>query len=301
MRASAFPDCPICGSRNWTPAYRGPVRDGAFGSVVEGATVARCGGCEVERLDEHICPDDSFYESESYRRKLQQSLDTPSHFAAHDHLQIFALNQLWPMSLRGRTIADIGCAGGSFLDHVSGLAERLIAIEPCSVYHPDLHRRGYEVFAYARDAWDRRRHQVDIAVSLQVIEHVRDPRGFLEDIRPLVRDDGLVLISTPNRRDILMDLLPEEFRAFFYRVVHRWYFDEASLGACAERAGFKVDAVRHVHRYGLSNALAWLRDRRPTGHARIEGIDPQADRSWQAYLDVAGRSDCLFMTLRPNS
>lgn len=294
-----FEACEICHGDDWTERYAGPVRDGPFGSSLEGGVVARCGGCGAERLSEKFCTPEAYYERDAYRRKLQQDLSTDAYFADHDHLQIHTLNTLWPRPLHGATIADIGCAGGSFLDHVAGLARRVIAIEPSAIYHESLADRGFEVFPYARDAAAACARSVDLAVSLQVIEHTVNPRVFLEEIRPLIGRGGSLLISTPNRNDILMELLPREFPAFFYRAVHRWYFDAGSLAECARRAGYSVAEIRHVHRYGLSNALAWLRDCRPTGMARLAGIEPLADGLWRDYLEATGRSDCLYMLLQP--
>ena len=98
-----------------------------------------------------------------------------------------------------------------------------------------------------------------------------------------------------------MQLLPDDFPAFFYRVVHRWYFDADSLAECARLAGFDVARTDHVHRYGMSNALAWLRDRQPRGHERLNAIDATADLLWRAQLERSGQSDCLFMTLTPRN
>ena len=137
--------------------------------------------------------------------------------------------------------------------------------------------------------------------SLQVIEHTANPRAFLAEIRPLLSKTGSILISTPNRQDILMDLLPDDFSKFFYRVVHRWYFDAEALADCARRAGYAVLSTRYVHRYGMANALAWLRDRRPSGMARHPAIEPMADDLWRSYLESTGRSDCLYMLLQPSA
>ncbi len=294
-----FTICEICGAGTWRTVYEGPVRDGTFGTLRDGASVARCSGCGAERLEESICPDESFYETDAYRRKLKQALDAGAYFREHDELQGFALGTLPLGSLRGKTVADIGCAGGSFLDCVAGLAARKVAVEPCSIYHESLAKRGYVVFPYAVEAAAELRGRVDLAVSFQVIEHVRNPREFMAEIRPLLAPDGVLLISTPNRNDILMELLPDDFPAFFYRVVHRWYFDAESLSQCARYAGYEVENIRFVHRYGLSNALAWLRDRRPSGRARLATIEPAVDRYWQSYLEGSGRADCIFMLLKP--
>jgi SAM-dependent methyltransferase len=293
-----FAACEICGSESWCTVYQGTVRDGAFGTLHEGATVARCDGCGVDRLAEHICPDDSFYETEAYRRKLGQDLSTGAYLAAAKELQSFALAAIEPALLKNKTVADVGCAGGSFLDHIARVADRKVAIEPSSIYRDSLTDRGFAVFPYVTDAAAEFGGKVDFATSFQVIEHVRDPRDFLARIRPLLAPGGSLLITTPNRRDILMELLPDDFPAFFYRVVHRWYFDEDSLANCARRAGFVVDSVRFVHRYGLSNALTWLRDRRPSGRTRLAGIESQADDCWRGYLEDGGRADCIFMFLK---
>ena len=105
-------------------------------------------------------------------------------------------------------------------------------------------------------------------------------------------------MSTPNRRDVLMDLLPDAYPAFFYRTVHRWYFDVASLTACADSAGFAVEASRVVQRFGLSNAMAWLRDRRPTGHNPLPHLDnAMINGFWQNYVEQEGVGDYLYVWL----
>ncbi|MCR9137408.1 MAG: class I SAM-dependent methyltransferase [Alphaproteobacteria bacterium] len=298
MTLSGFDQCEVCNAEQWRMIYEGTVRDGFHGSFCDGAAVARCGQCGVDRLAEEICPDEQFYETDAYRQKLGQGLTTGAYFATADELQRFAIEAIGHGTLRDKTIADVGCAGGSFLDHVTGIARRKLAIEPSVIYQDSLRKRGYTVFPYSLDAKPKFGGEVDYAVSLQVIEHVRNPRKFLADIKPLLAPGGRLLISTPNRRDILMDLLPDEFPSFFYRVVHRWYFDIDALADCAERAGFTVENARTIHRYGLSNALGWLRDRRPSGHTRLHGIEPPADRLWRGYLEDNDRADCIFMMLK---
>jgi hypothetical protein len=96
-----------------------------------------------------------------------------------------------------------------------------------------------------------------------------------------------------------MELLPDAFPAFFYRVQHRWYFDASSLANCAKRAGLDVADVRHVHRYGLSNTLLWLRDRCPRGRQALPPLDATVDKLWQSWLESSGRADNLYLLLRP--
>jgi hypothetical protein len=101
----SFDRCEICGANHWSEVYGGAVRDGVFGSSREQASVARCAGCGVDRLAEECATPESVYETEAYRKKLQQGLDSESYFRLLDELQIHTLQALWPTSLRGCVIA----------------------------------------------------------------------------------------------------------------------------------------------------------------------------------------------------
>jgi SAM-dependent methyltransferase len=118
---------------------------------------------------------------------------------------------------------------------------------------------------------------------------------FLSDIGRPLAPGGVAVISTPNRRDVLMELLPESFPKFFYRVQHRWAFDADSLARCAREAGLAVTEMRHVHRYGLANTMHWLKHGRPCGRTPMPPLDAAMDRHWQAWLESTSRADNLYM------
>lgn len=294
--ATNFPRCPNCGGTTWSPIYQGAVRDGAFGRSKQG-TVARCDGCAVDRLAESLCLKPEAYRGD-YRHHVGQSHDLDKHYATHDELARFTIDTIWPDSLREEVVADVGCGGGSLLDHVRGLPAEMIAIDPDECFAASLQQRGYRWYTDASTAAADWKGKVDVAFSIQVIEHVDNPHIFLEGIRDLLSDEGTLVLSTPNRADILMDLLPQEFQSFFYRTQHRWYYDAASLSDAATRAGLKVQEVRHVHRYGMANALLWLRDRKPSGRTAIGMIDRFADTMWRTWLESIGRADNLYVLLK---
>ena len=63
--------------------------------------------------DEAAAKNDDFYKSVNYRKLLAEPTDAAGFFAEHDILQLKNLEQLWPESLRGKTIADVGCAAAA--------------------------------------------------------------------------------------------------------------------------------------------------------------------------------------------
>ena len=291
---SDFPPCAVCGAYDWCAVHDGQIRDGSFGRD-RAAVIARCGCCGVDRLAESVCLSLRDYELPTYRNKLQQSHDTDKHQREHDELVRFTLEAIWPMSLRGVTVADFGCGGGVLLDHLRGSAGTLIAIEPNELFGSSLKERGYDWHPSGTAAAEAYPQGVDLLVSTQVIEHVNDPYRFLQEAYALLGPGGKAIISTPNREDILMEMLPEDFPRFFYRTQHRWSFHGASLAACAERAGFNVLEMRHVHRYGISNAMHWLKDKRPRGRIAFPPFDDQIDKLWRSWLEATGRSDNLYL------
>ncbi len=296
-----FSPCEVCGAIDWQEVYRGPVRHGAFGNERPDGAVCRCDGCGAERLAETACVAAELYEDEAYRRILDEPTEAEGFFATHDALQLRHWTAAEPVVLRGRVVADIGCGAGSFLDHVAGLARETIAVEPCTTYHASLAERGHKVHADLDDAVAARAGAVDVAFSFATIEHVPDPRGFLEAAGRLLAPDGLLVVSTPNRDDILCGLLGDDYKRFFYRTVHRWYFDAGSLGECAARAGLAADRIDTRHRFGLDNALRWLRDRAPGGRDALPGLgDATLDAVWRTHLERTGAGDFLYARFRRN-
>ena len=292
-----FAACEVCGADAWKPVYQGPVRDGTFGKLTPPTIVAACDDCGVGRLAEATCHDDDFYAGPDYWASV---VGGDGFSNAHEMMADDALRSLWSEKLAGKIVAEIGTGGGGFLDQLLGLAappDRVIAIEPADELRPALEARGFETFAYAADAKDAFAGTVDLACTFNVIEHVPNPVGFLTDAATLLAADGRLLLSTPNRDDTLIDLAPD-YPAFFYRAAHRWYFDADALAACAAKSRLKVSRVHFVQRYGLANALVWMRDGKPSAHDSLPGLrDARLDQMWQDNLVRRGVADRMYAVL----
>ncbi len=292
-----FDNCEICNSNLWILKYKGKIRDGTFGKYIKTGEVKKCDNCKVQRLREDSCISISSYKNSSYRKKLSKGVDVKSFYTEQDIQQIFTLNTLWPRSIRDKNVMDVGAGGGSLLDYMKGLTNQQVAIEPYENYHSSLHKRGYKVFSSLEDVDDLWKEKIDYAFAIQVIEHTLNPKIFLKQIKPFLKKNGLLVLSTPNSDDILLDLLPDDYPSFFYRVVHRWYFNLESLIFCAKLAGYKVEEVKPFHRYSMSNFINWLNHKKPMGNNRIKNINKAIDDNWKTYLEDNKKSDCLYLIL----
>jgi SAM-dependent methyltransferase len=293
-----FPACRICNQTDWQLIYSGPVRAGSFGDETEPTQVCSCKGCGIWQLAEDCTFNDDTYASEHYREAMGQGTEVADFFKAHDSYQPYNIKGVGELNYRNAVVADVGCGAGSFLDHISGLAKKVIAIEPTPLYHHSLKGRSYDVYPFTCDALKIEKNCVDIVTSFQVIEHVSEPVEFLKELSDLLADDGRIVIATPNRGDILLKLIPDEFMPFYFRSAHRWYFDKNSLTNCAEKAGLIVESCDFIHTFDMSNTLSWLKDKAPMGNKRLAGILPQMDQLWTTFLQTTEQADNIYVTLK---
>ena len=291
-------------SLSWCPSarahevYAGKIRDGKFGQQT--AETYAVWECETARLG-YLHPFPKIdYSDDSYRVSVNDSASVEQYFQLHVGQQPGYLALLRSRLQSGQVVADCGCGGGALLDlikHQTG--GRTIAIEPYVGYHQSLAERGHEVHPTVEAALTRGlAGSVDMALSFHVIEHVDDPVAYLEALRQLVRPGGMAVILTPNWDDILMKVDPDRIEPFFYRRVHNYYFTAQALRGVGEMAGWKVVRDIFYHEFGLANALLWLRDGRPAGHAAVPGIGPELDDHWQRHLVAGGQSNNVGIVLK---
>lgn len=294
-------NCEICQNQSWKIHYFGKVRDGGFGNTVGDATVYECTICQNRRLEDKFCVDQSIYETAEYRQKLNQDIATEKFHETHETMASYFASMLSDFNFEGKVIADVGCGGGHLLDAVGGKSATRIAIEPTPNFHPGLRARGYKVFDYAENAVPDFADSVDFAFSQFVIEHVVDPVAYLRSIYRLLNDDGIAVICTPNADDIMLELMSADYPQFFYRTVHRYYFNQRSLIEAGQQAGFQIAKTKYLQRYKMDNALLWLRDKRPSGNATLFPIDDALSNLWKRRVEDIGRADCIYMIYKKSN
>jgi SAM-dependent methyltransferase len=91
----------------------------------------------------------------------------------------------------------------------------------------------------------------DLVVCFETIEHVSDPTKALTEVRRVLTDDGLLIISTPNRDEYLVEnefhereYSPEEFDGLLseqFRMRTRLYQQNWLLSAILDEAQLRLD------------------------------------------------------------
>jgi SAM-dependent methyltransferase len=145
--------------------------------------------------------------------------------------------------VRGKRVVEVGCGQGGFLQRIVEEGDNLgFGFDP-SYIGPKEASRGrmkFENRYYDESCTDV---QADVVICRHVIEHVPDPLNLLRSVRTAIgdNDNAKVYFETPCVDWILSNTVIWDF---FYE--HCSLFTSSSLSTVFQKAGFRVDAVRHV-------------------------------------------------------
>jgi 2-polyprenyl-6-hydroxyphenyl methylase/3-demethylubiquinone-9 3-methyltransferase len=117
--------------------------------------------------------------------------------------------------LTGKRAADVGCGAGLLAEPLRRLGAEVTGLDaaPENIEAARIHAEGQGLeIDYRVGSVDTLGGPYDLIASLEVLEHVSDPRGFVSGMAGALGDDGLIILSTPNRTSmshLLMIVLGE--------------------------------------------------------------------------------------------
>ncbi len=127
-------------------------------------------------------------------------------FIREQAIRHFNLGDTGRRPLKGLRILDIGCGGGLVCEPLARLGAEITGVDA-----GDANIKAASVHAEAQDLKIDYRigtaegliasgeKPFDIVLSLEVVEHVADPKAFLIDCASLVRPGGMMIAATLNR------------------------------------------------------------------------------------------------------
>jgi 2-polyprenyl-3-methyl-5-hydroxy-6-metoxy-1,4-benzoquinol methylase len=157
-------------------------------------------------------------------------------------------------SLSGMRILDFGAGRGAMTLELRKRGARPVAVEPFG--YDFLAERGVSVYRDLADVPDEL--SFDGIVSLEVIEHLREPGGVLAALYKRLSPGGWLLITTPNAAGLAARLLGQHWREAA-KPGHLVFFTPAALSKILERNGFSgVQRPRWLIRYPHASPLRAL-------------------------------------------
>jgi 2-polyprenyl-3-methyl-5-hydroxy-6-metoxy-1,4-benzoquinol methylase len=138
------------------------------------------------------------------------------------------------------TLLEVGPGFGTFaaVATASGAFSRVVAVEPTPELAQACRERGVEVINKRIEELCGEVGRADVVVAFEVIEHLFEPRRFLENIFPLIAPGGLLIVSCPN--GLGFDIAMLGAGALAVDAEHVNLFNPASLTCLMKECGFEV-------------------------------------------------------------
>jgi SAM-dependent methyltransferase len=145
----------------------------------------------------------------------------------------------------GARIVDIGCGDGFHLDLLRALnpSWALSGVEPDPRAAARARERGFVVHESRIEDADLPEGSVDLAITIQTIEHVADPVGLAAAAGRVLKPSGRLVVVTDNTASLDFALFKGRHWGGYHFPRHWNLFNNRSMRALADRAGLRVEEL----------------------------------------------------------
>lgn len=280
--------CYLCSKSDFVDRP-GKVRDLEEIKVIE---CTNCGLVTLSRTD-HIS--ERHYEEGKMHSKEIEINDWLKSTETDDQRRF----EMFKPKLIGKNILDFGCGNGGFLLKTKPYANKSNGIELEERMQPFFAEQNLKVWNSLKEAASNSTDRYDLITSFHVFEHLSDPASVLVDLSKLLYENGEIIIEVPSSDDALLILYKNEaFSNFTYWSQHLFLFNQHTMVDLIKKSGLKLNWIKQVQRYGLSNHLYWLSNDRPGGHAIWSFLSSkELDKAYAQQLASIGKSDTILASI----
>lgn len=283
--------CPICDSQEVTF-----VRD-----KIKNATtnVYRCSPCDLEFLEtwddvEHV---KSLYEGDNYifTHNIEEVSNAKS--LKFDEYQE-RLKWMKPYLDKGKHVLEIGCGDGKFMRLLKPYVATVEGLELSPPQVELLRAEGFICYDVMIDEMDPPR-KYDVICMFALLEHVPNVKKFLATLKTYMHEKTEVFIEVPNLNDpIVKGFKIEQYREFYYRPVHLYYFTVNSIGKLLNEIGFNFET--HTNQQAsITNHFHWMHHGKgqPNANCMTSVVPPVEIEEGTGMKEIMEKVDDYYRTL----
>jgi SAM-dependent methyltransferase len=138
------------------------------------------------------------------------------------------------------SILDIGCATGALIAFLRDKGWRVTGVEisPSAVYAKN--ERKLDVRNIPLEENHFPDNSFDVILASHLIEHLNEPKIFLEETYRILKNNGAIFITTPDISGFQSRLFGSRWRSAIFD--HLYLFSRRTLSKMLKTVGFKVES-----------------------------------------------------------
>lgn len=216
--------------------------------IIEPLDLAFCPDCSLVQITVSVDPEILFCEDYPYFSSVSKALLEHSRLNAED---LIASAGLGPRSL----VVELASNDGYLLKNFAAAGIPVLGIDPADGPAKNAEKAGIPTMCtfFTEDLARRLRAEgrsADVILANNVLAHVPDLNGFVEGMRILVKDSGVVVIEVPYLKDLVDHC---EFDTIYHQ--HLCYFSVTALDRLFRRHSLYLNRIRRLKIHGGSLRL----------------------------------------------
>jgi 2-polyprenyl-3-methyl-5-hydroxy-6-metoxy-1,4-benzoquinol methylase len=146
-----------------------------------------------------------------------------------------------PVIALGRLL-DVGCAYGWFGEVARERGWDVAGVEAAEEPASAARNAGLDVVTGTLENVAYPEARFDVVTLWDVLEHVPDIDGFLNEVRRVLKPGGLLALQSPNIRSVMARQAGADW-SWLLLPHHVWHFTPSAMKATLERRGFAVEKL----------------------------------------------------------
>lgn len=221
----------------------------------------------LDKLPDYYKSDDYISHTDAKRNVFERVYHIVKHIALKRKLKL--INSV---SKNSKSLLDVGCGTGDFLQVASNSGWTITGIEPSGKARAIANKKTNNAVFDSGHLLTFEPKSFDVITLWHVLEHLPDLHGHLSRFQKLLKPDGVLIIAVPNYKSYDAEVY-REFWAAYDVPRHLWHFSKETILRLACRnnmtllkiAPLKFDAfyvslLSEKYKYGKMNYLkgAWI-------------------------------------------
>ncbi len=244
--------CNICSGDTYTVIYEGKdgknyqyYSSGNYGKIIR---CNNCGLIYVNPLGKDIEKNYETIEDKDYLKSKEARIETSKR----------DLKEIEKYKKEGK-ILDIGCGPGFFLKVAKDNKWDEYGVE-LSKWACDYGKNtGVNIINKRLERAKFNDKFFDVITLWDVIEHVEYPSSLLLEINRILKNDGIIVLNTPNIGSIFAKIMGKRWWNLIG--MHIYYFDKKTIRKILEKNGFKIIKIKSYSRIITPRyAVEWLKN-----------------------------------------